>query len=74
MWTKAQVGAFQRALATCARHEEMLSRLEQVSKYAPAFADRVRAIRVMCDNLRMLAQTALVIDSTGGEVDAGVVH
>lgn len=74
MWTKQQVSAFQRALATCARHEEMLMRLEQISKYAPAFADRIRAIRIMCDNLRMLSQTALVIDSTGGDVDAGVIH
>lgn len=65
MWTKPQVAAHQRAKATAEKWDEPIARLEEMAKHAPAFADRVRELRVMRDNLHQLAATALAIDPQG---------
>ena len=63
MWSRPAISAMQRGLATCRKHEPMLERLEQMAKYAPTFAEQIREMRVLCDNLRHLAETGLAIDA-----------
>lgn len=65
MWTKPAVAAHQRALAVAQKWDEPLQRLEQMAKFAPAFAERIKELRVMRDNLHQLAATALAIDPQG---------
>lgn len=65
MWTKAQVSAFQRAIAVAEKTDEAIRRLEEIAKVSPALADRVQALRLMRDNLYQVAATAIAIDPTG---------
>lgn len=65
MWTKAQVRAFNNALAVAQKWEEPLARLEEIAKHAPAFAERVNTLRVMRDTLHQVAATAVAIDPEG---------
>jgi hypothetical protein len=65
MWTKAQVQTFQRALAAARKYDEPLRRLEAIAQHAPAFADRVRQLRITRDTLEQIAATALAVDPEG---------
>jgi hypothetical protein len=65
MWTKAAVKAHQVAKAVAEKWDEPIAKLEELAKYAPAFADRVKELRIRRDNLHQLASTALAIDPTG---------
>lgn len=65
MWTKAQTAAHQRALATAERLDERIAKLEKLAQFAPAFAERIRDLRLMRDNLEQLARTAISIDAEG---------
>lgn len=67
MWTRAQVAAYARALAAARKHDPMVARLERMAQYAPAFQARMSEIRILCDSVRMLAETALAIDPTGSD-------
>lgn len=66
MWTKAQVAAHQRALATAQKWEPVIAKLEKLAQYAPPFAGRIAELRLMRDNLEQLALTAIAIDAEGG--------
>ena len=62
MFTATQIKVFQKALAQAEKWEPMISRLEQMAVYSPAFADRIREIRIRADNLKMLATIALAAE------------
>lgn len=65
MWSKPQVAAHQRALAVAEKWDAAIRKLEELAVHAPAFADRVKELRIMRDNLHQLAATALAIDPSG---------
>lgn len=62
MFTPTQVKVFQKALAQCEKWEPTIAKLEQMAVYAPAFAERIREIRIRCDNLKMLSTIALAAE------------
>lgn len=65
MWTKAMVAGHQRAKAVAEEWEDKLAHLAEIAKHAPAFAERVKELQVMRDNLHQLTATALAIDPKG---------
>lgn len=64
MWTPAQQKAFARALEVCAKHDPRIAVLEEISKHSPAIAERVAQLRINCEQLRMIAQTAVAAETT----------
>lgn len=62
MFNATQIKTFQKALAQCDKWEPMIAKLEQMAVYSPAFADRIREMRIRCDNLRMLSTIALAAE------------
>ena len=65
MWTKAQVKAHQNALAVARKHKAAIRKLEEMAKHSPAFAERMRELRVRRDNLEQLGKVATAIDPEG---------
>lgn len=64
MWTKAQIAAFQRALAAGQKWEQSIERLAEVAKHAPQFAERIAELQVRAQNVLNLAQAALAASTT----------
>ena len=65
MWTKPQVRAFQAGLAVANKWEEAISKLEEIAKHAPAFAERMQSLRIQRDLLYQVCATAVAIDPQG---------
>lgn len=65
MWSKAQVRAYQSALAESKKHEPAIERLRELAKYNPALAERIQQLADMRDHLEQTAATALAVDPTG---------
>jgi len=59
MWTKQQMATFQRALAAAEKWKAALSKLEEIAKHSPAFADRIQELLVRAANAETLATVAL---------------
>jgi hypothetical protein len=65
VWTKAQVAAHQRGLATARKTKAAIDRLLELAKHNPAFAERIRDLADMRDHLELSCATALEIDPAG---------
>lgn len=64
MWNKAQIAAFQRALAASDKWQPALDRLAEIAKYAPQFADRIAELQIRATNVGNLARVALAASTT----------
>ena len=65
MWSKQQVAAHQRAIATVDKHQQALDRLAEIAKHSPAFKDRIDQLRQMAEYTKTLATVALTGDPHG---------
>lgn len=65
MWTRAQVGTFQRGLATAQKWAEAVEMLKKLAQITPAFADRVQQLSDAREQLELLCSTALQVDPHG---------
>jgi len=67
MWTKPAVRAHNAALAVCAKWKEAIDRLALMAQYNPAFAETVKDLKAMCENLEAQSRIAIAVDPTGSD-------
>lgn len=63
MWTPAQRKAFAQAIVVCEKYGPILDQLAEIAKHSPAFAEQVAGLKVYCDQMHMLAQTAIAAEA-----------
>ncbi len=62
MFDRKQLAAFERGLATAESAREKLEKLEEIARYSPQLAQRVKDLCVRCEELRAICATALELE------------